>query len=160
LPAPVAPNLFNRSFSITALVDRADQDVEGVLIARGDRNGGFAFYLKDGRLVFDANHFGWRHTVIRSERKVPVGKSILRFDYTRVDPFRGIGVLTIGGVKAAEAKIESSLPWMLSWEGLDVGRDSLSPVTDDYGPKGDFVFPVAALSRVDIKLGPPPAAKK
>lgn len=159
LPAPVAPNLFNRSFSITALVDRADHKVEGVLLARGDRNGGFAFYLKDRRLVFDANHFGWRHTVIRSEREVPIGRSTLRFAYTRVDQSHGIGVLTIGLAKTAEGRIESSPPWQLSWEGLDVGRDALSPVSDDYAAKGDFALPAAALTRIDIKVGPPPAAK-
>jgi hypothetical protein len=120
----------------------------------GDRNGGFAFYLKDGRLIFDANHFGWRHTVIRSERLVPVGKTTLRFDYTRVDQFHGIGVLTIGGAKTVEGTIESFPPWQLGWEGLDVGRDSLSPVTADYAAKGDFAFPASALVRVDINVGP------
>jgi hypothetical protein len=159
LPAPVAPNLYNRSFSITAQVDRADNKVEGVLVARGDRNGGFSLYVKDGKLVFDANHFGWRHTIIRSEREVPVGKSVLRFDYTRVDQFHGIGVLSIGAAVAAERTIESSPPWVLSWEGLDVGRDALSPVTDDYATKGDFALPAAALTRIDIKVGPPPVAK-
>ena len=115
--------------------------------------------MKDGRLVFDANHLGWRHTVIRSQREVPVGKSTLRFDYTRIDQSHGIGVLTIGGKKTAEGTIESSPPWLLSWEGLDVGRDALSPVTDDYATKGDFALPAAALTRIDIKVGPPPAAK-
>ncbi len=159
LPAPAAPNLFNRSFSITALVDRPDQKAEGVLVARGDRNGGFAFYLKDGRVVFDANHLGWRHTVIRSQQNVPVGKSTLRFDFTRVDQSHGIGVLLIAGEKTAEGMIDSSPPWMLSWEGLDIGRDSLSPVTDDYATKGDFAIPMSALSRLEIKVGPPPVAK-
>jgi arylsulfatase A-like enzyme len=159
LPAPAAPNLFNRSFSITALVDRPDQKAEGVLVARGDRNGGFAFYLKDGRVVFDANHLGWRHTVIRSQQNVPVGKSTLRFDFTRVDQSHGIGVLSIDGEKIAEGTIDSSPPWLLSWEGLDVGRDSLSPVTDDYASKGDFALPAAALTRIEIKVGPPPAPK-
>ena len=130
-----------------------------MLLARGDRNGGFALYLKDGRLVFDANHLGWRHTVLRSQREVPVGKSTLRLDYTRIDQAHGIGVLSINAEKTAEAPIDSPPPWLLSWEGLDVGRDALSPVTDDYASMGDFAFPAAALARVDIKVGPPPAAQ-
>ncbi len=156
LPAPVAPNLVNRSFSIIALVNRLDQKAQGVLLARGDRNGGFSLYLKDGRLIFDANHLGWRHTVLRSQREVPVGKSTLRLDYTRIDQAHGIGVLSINAEKTAEAPIDSMPPWLLSWEGLDVGRDALSPVTDDYASMGDFAFPAAALARVDIKVGPPP----
>jgi arylsulfatase A-like enzyme len=159
LPAPVAPNLVNRSFSIIADVDRSDEKVEGVLLARGDRNGGFALYLKDGRLVFDANHLGWRHTVIRSRREVPVGKSTLRLDYTRIDQTHGIGALSINGEKIAESPIDSPPPWLVSWEGLDVGRDALSPVTDDYAGKGDFAFPPSALRRVDVKVGTPPATK-
>jgi arylsulfatase A-like enzyme len=159
LPAPVAPNLVNRSFSITAIVELPDHKTEGVLLARGDRNGGFALYVKDGRLVFDANHLGWRHTVLRSQHAVPIGKSTLRFEYTRVDQAHGIGVLSIGDQKTAEAEIASSPPWLIAWEGLDVGRDALSPVTDDYGTKDSFAFPAAALTRVDIKVGPAPAAK-
>jgi len=159
LPAPVAPHIYNRSFSITALVDRPDEKVEGVLIAHGDRNGGFTFYVKDGRLVFDANHFGWRHTIIRSQRLVPVGESTLRFEYTQGEQSGGVGVLSIDAAKTAERTIESIPPWQLSWEGLDVGRDALSPVTDDYATKGDFAFPPANLTRIDIKVGPPPAAK-
>ena len=91
LPAPVAPNLVNRSFSIIAEVNRPKQPIEGVLLSRGDRNGGFTLYVKDGLLIFDANHLGWRHTVIRSQREVPVGKSTLCLDYTRIDQTHGIG---------------------------------------------------------------------
>jgi arylsulfatase A-like enzyme len=159
LPAPVAPNLVNRSFSIIAEVNRPKQTIEGVLLSRGDRNGGFTLYVKDGLLIFDANHLGWRHTVIRSQRDVPVGKSTLRLDYTRIDQTHGIGVLSINAEKTAEAPIDSPPPWLVSWEGLDVGRDALSPVTDDYADKGDFAFPATALARVNINVGPPPAAK-
>ena len=68
-------------------------------------------------------------------------------------------MLKIGGEKAAEAAIESPPPWLIAWEGLDVGRDSLSPVTDDYGKGNGFAFPASALTRVDIKVGPAPAVK-
>jgi arylsulfatase len=160
LPAPVAPNLANRSFSITAVVDRPDKRAEGVLLARGDRNGGFALYVKDNHLLFDANHLGWHHTVLKSDREVPIGKSTLRFEFTRTDAEHGVGVLSIGAAKAAEGPIVSSPPWLISWEGLDVGRDLLSPVTDGYGKNDGFAFPAKALTRVDIKVGPPPAPTK
>ena len=160
LPAPVAPNLVNRSFSITAVVDRPDHKVEGVLLARGDRNGGFAFYVKDGRLFFDANHLGWRHTVLRSQREVPVGKSTLRFDYTRIDQAHGIGVLIDrrGKDRGSRDRLAAPLADL-------VGRPRRRPRCAFTGHRrlrhgeGDFAFPAAALTRVDIKVGPAPAAK-
>ena len=55
--------------------------------------------------------------------------------------------------------IDSPPPWLISWEALDVGRDALSPVTDDYAARDAFVFPAEALIRVDFKVACIPVAK-
>ena len=87
LPAAAAPNLVNRSFSITALVDRPDRSTEGVLVARGDRNGGFSF-LRQGRparLRRQSSSAGAIPCCDRSAR-FPSANRHFRFEYARVGP--------------------------------------------------------------------------
>ena len=62
-------------------MERPDARAEGVLVAQGEFSGGYVFYVKDGKLVFDYNDLG-KHTVLTSDREVPVGKSTLSYVFT------------------------------------------------------------------------------
>ena len=48
----------NKSFSVTAEIDVPETSANGVLIAQGGRFGGWAVYIKDGRLKFVYNVLG------------------------------------------------------------------------------------------------------
>ena len=48
----------NKSFSVTAEVERPDGGAEGVIIAQGGRFGGWAVYAKDGKAKFVYNVLG------------------------------------------------------------------------------------------------------
>ena len=49
------------------------QDGDGALISRGSLNSGFVLYVKDGRVVFDYNHFH-EHTLVASETRLAAGR--------------------------------------------------------------------------------------
>ncbi|MGZ3472576.1 MAG: hypothetical protein ACXVA6_21650, partial [Isosphaeraceae bacterium] len=151
LPSSAAPPINGRSFSITAPVERPDARAEGVLVAQGEFSGGYVFYVKDGKLVFDYNDLG-KHTVLTSDREVPVGKSTLSYVFTTTAERKGKGALFINETKVAEAGLALSPTRMISWEGFDVGRDSLSPVSSGYAGKGEFAFTPGALEKVLIKV--------
>jgi arylsulfatase len=51
-----------------------------------------------------------------------------------------------------ETALAKTYPFFMDWEGLDVGRDGLSPVTPAYRDRGEFRF-TGALERVTIELG-------
>jgi len=51
-----------------------------------------------------------------------------------------------------EASIPRSARWFISWSALDVGRDSLSRVSDAYAD--EFAFTPGALQRVELELEP------
>src|SRR5271166_2367209 len=102
------------------LVERPDARAEGVLVALGEFSGGYVLYVKDGKLVFDYNDLG-KHTVLTSDREVPVGKSTLSYVFTTTPERRGRGALFINETKVAEAVIAPSPARLISWEGLDVG---------------------------------------
>ncbi len=151
LPLRAAPPINGRSFSITASVERPDARAEGVLVAQGEFSGGYVFYVKDGKLVFDYNDLG-KHTVLTSDREVPLGKSTLSYVFTTTAERKGKGALFINETKVAEAGLALSPTRMISWEGFDVGRDSLSPVSSGYAGKGEFAFTPGALEKVVIKV--------
>ena len=91
-----------------------------------------------------------KHTVLISDRDVPVGKSTLSYVFTTTA--EGKGALFINETKVAEAGLALSPTRMISWEGFDVGRDPLSPVSSGYAGKGQFAFTPGALEKVVIKV--------
>ena len=94
-----------------------------------------SFYLKDRCLAFDYNWFA-EHTRVVSDREVPVGGSIVGVRFTRIDQ-GGEATLLIDGEEVGTAVIPRILR-MISSTGLDVGRDGLSGVCDDY--QAPFAF--------------------
>jgi arylsulfatase A-like enzyme len=147
----VTPNTANRSYAISAYVDRPSAKSDGVLVAFGSSGGGYSFFVKDGKLVFDYNAIG-KHIVLTSDRNVPVGKAILRYVFTRTDNFKGTAALYVDAQKVAEQVISLPPSLFIAWEGLDVGRDSLSPVSPLYANLGDFAFPTGALEKVVYEI--------
>ncbi len=47
--------------------------------------------------------------------------------------------------------IPRPLPFLISWEGFDIGRDSLSPVSLRYEDKGEFPF-MGKLNKVLLEI--------
>jgi arylsulfatase len=53
-----------------------------------------------------------------------------------VDWARGHGDLFVDGAKVGEGRVDGTVPMLFSAdETTDVGSDSATPVSDDYGPK-------------------------
>jgi arylsulfatase A-like enzyme len=151
LPAVVSPPIKNRSFRIRAFLHPTGAPVEGVLVAQGELSGGYVFYVKDRKLVFDFNDLG-KHTVLTSEAEVPPDTSSLRYEFKVTGDSRGTGTLFINDKKVGENTLSLSKARLLSWEGLDVGRDGLSRVTLAYADRGDFAFTPGALEKVVIDV--------
>jgi hypothetical protein len=150
IPSQVAPRFVNRSYAITAYVNRPAEG-EGVLLALGDLNGGYSFFVKGGQLFFDQNSFG-QHETLRSAEKVPEGKSVLRYEFAKTANFEGRAALFIDGRKVAEKEIHLPHAGFVLWSGLDIGRDAASVVTPMYADRGDFAFPAGGIQKVDVDL--------
>ena len=130
-----APTIGGRSFTLTAEIDRKDATTDGVLLALGAATSGLSFYIKDGFLVFDYNFFQNHHRII-STQKVPVGTSDVTVRFERIDK-TSKATLLINGNTCGTIDIPGVMR-MITAQGMDVGRDSGSPVTDDY--KAPFTF--------------------
>ncbi|WP_228548269.1 arylsulfatase [Sporosarcina obsidiansis] len=134
-----APPVMNRSYEITVPVDMKNSGDEGVLVAHGNHSSGYVFYVKNKLLVYEYNYFG-TYFRLKSEIEVPLGKSVLSFRFKKTGVNAGIGMLYINDVKAGEIEMPKTIPYRISFEGLDVGRDGLSPISPSYHKKGDFSF--------------------
>lgn len=157
LPQYRAPVLPGTSFTITATARRDDTRQGGVLVAQGDRFSGYALFVRDNRLVYERN-IGSDVIRIESPANLPAGPLNLQFKFEKVSTglavakgllsegagfnrlgvLKGKGSLWVNGRKVAEAAIDQ--PFMVAWEGLDIGRDGGSPVAPEYANEAPFAF--------------------
>jgi arylsulfatase len=131
---------------MTAEIERPNDRTEGVIVAQGTQNGGYSWYIKDNRLVFDYNVFT-EHHVVHSDQIVPTGNCMLGVKFVR-DGRIGTIILSIDGKECSSISVPYILR-MISSTGLDIGRDGLSPVSKDY--KAPFKF-TGTIKRVHVDL--------
>jgi arylsulfatase len=155
-----AADVRNRSFSITAEVDIPKEGAEGVLLAHGSSFGGYTFFVKDGTLRYSHNYLGLEEQKVVSNQKVPSGQVTLKLEFEKTgnpDFKLGKGApgnvrLFINGKQAGAGKIAVTCPlaYGLSGDGLSCGRDTLTPVSADYG----YEFPfTGTIRRVVVDVG-------
>lgn len=126
LPGDCAPDVRSRSYFIEADVNLAQGD-EGVLVAHGDATSGYTLFVQGGRLHHTLNVGGLRATV-SSEAPIPAGRRRLG-----VRCLQGDGrtfTLMVDGKPAGELHTHMGFMTLISWSGLDIGRDRGSPVGD------------------------------
>ena len=164
LPTDVAPDVRARDYRIEADVLIPQQGCEGVLLAHGDATSGYSLYVQDGQLVYDQN-IGGVHQIVRSVGKVPPGRHRLAIDMVLgpmvltpplprmgrvMVPTTRTGSLLIDGEVVASMPFKFGFTTMVSWSGLDIGRDRSSPVSHYTAP---FEF-TGKLFKVTVDLKP------
>ncbi len=127
----------------------------GVIIAQGGRTNGWSLYAKAGKLKFCYNFLGVKLTFIEGSQPIPAGKHQVRmeFKYDGGGLAKGGTVsLYVDGKKDGEGRIEMTIPMIFSGdETCNVGKDEGSPVSPDYGPRGNGFN--GTVNWVQIDLG-------
>jgi arylsulfatase len=150
-----APRILNKSWTLTADLEIPDGGAEGMIVTHGGLVGGYGLYVRGGKPVFVYNNLALERTVVAGPADLPKGKVVLRMDfaYAGGPEERGKGAtvtLSVNGAKAAEGKLERTIPIQISLgEGLDVGLDSGSAVDFTYQPP--FAF-TGTIDKVTIEL--------
>jgi arylsulfatase len=146
IPADAAPPLGGRSWTIECEVETPAAPIEGVLYARGSRNVGHTFFVKDGALQFDYNALGTHHRAV-AKLYLDAGAHTLGARFER-DGRSGTLTLSVDGADVASVHVPVLIR-MLGSTGVDIGCDRLSTVVADY--ESPFAF-TGRLNRVTFKV--------
>ncbi|MDH5284330.1 MAG: arylsulfatase [Gemmatimonadota bacterium] len=129
--------------TVTAEVEVPDARTQGVIIAQAGYFGGWALYLKGGRVHHEYNFFGLQRTKVASNAALGPGKHTIHYEFIPDEAKPGTGgksVLSIDGKQVAEGHIPRTQPYAFSGdEGADVGVDGETNVSNDYA-EGDNAF--------------------
>lgn len=129
-------NVKNKSFSLTAELELKDDNTNGAIIVQGGRFAGWSLYMKNGYPVFCYNWFNRDRYYIGSNDHLGPGKHYVHFEF-RYDgggvAKGGTGILYADEREIGQGRIGKTVPFAFSADDfMDIGKDSGSPVTDDY----------------------------
>lgn len=147
-------NMKNRSFTVTTDVDIPKGGANGVILCQGGRFGGWSFYFKNGRPTYHYNWLGRDQYTVAAAQAVPTGKATIRleFDYDGGGYGKGgTATIYVNDKKVASGRIDKTQPNVFSGdETADVGRDTGTPVSDDYSSETSRF--TGQLTKVTIQL--------
>ncbi len=147
VPVNAGPSLLNRPHSITVDVEIPKGGAEGVLLSAGDVQGGFSFYVQDGRLQYVYNYVGSTFQHVQSNTPAPEGRHKLRLDFEvtgKPEIGKGKGApgraqLYIDDKLVGQGDVALTMPLSFGLGGGFVcGADTGSPVWDKYKPPFRF----------------------
>ncbi len=135
-------NIKNKSHSVTAeIVVPATGAVEGVIVAQGGNIGGWSLYAKGGKLKYCYNFLGIHYFYVESSDPLPVGQHQIRMEFAYAGGGLGKGgtaTLFVDGKQVGQGPIAITAAMVFSCDdGCDVGVDNGSPVSQDYGARGN-----------------------
>jgi arylsulfatase A-like enzyme len=155
IPHNLAPILPGKSWTLSAQITLDHIQQGGVIVAQGDQFSGYSIYVKNNKLFYERN-VGFDVVLLESTKTLPIGTSNIEvryekvstglavakglfsegIDFNRLSVLEGTASLWIDGEQSGEAHIQQ--PFMIAWEGLDVGRDSRSSVSPHYEAPFNF----------------------
>ncbi len=134
-------NIKNKSHSVTAEITVPAEGAEGVIVAQGGNIGGWSLYAKGGKLKYCYNLLGVHYFYAEANGPLPPGDHQVRMEFAYDGGGLGKGgtvTLYVDGKPVGGGKVAATAAMVFSADdGCDVGRDSASPVSEDYGPRGN-----------------------
>ncbi|MBS1692434.1 MAG: arylsulfatase [Actinobacteria bacterium] len=144
----------NKSHSVTADVDVPKGGASGVICTQGGSAGGWTLYAHEGRLRYCYNFFGIDYFIVSARRKLPAGRHQVRMEFAYDGGGLGKGggiTLFYDGEAVGKGRVKRTIPMGFSAdEACDVGRDTGSPASPDYGPSGNAFTGRIDWVRIDI----------
>jgi arylsulfatase A-like enzyme len=158
VPTSAGPQILNRTHSITAEVEIPKGGAAGALISFGGTDGGFSFFVKDGKLHHLHNYVARDYLHVESEETVPEGKHALRFEFEvtgKPDFAKGKGTpgraeLYIDGKLVGGAEYPHTTPLSMGLTGgWSVGGDPGAPVGPFYVSPFEFTGTIHSVT-IDV----------
>jgi arylsulfatase len=145
----------NKSYSLTAEIDVPKSGASGVIAALGGSVGGWSLYAQEGKLKHCYNFFGIQSYFAESNQQIPAGKHQVRMEFKYDGGGLGKGgivSLYLDGKKDGEGRVEQTVPLLFSAdETCDVGKETGSPVSADYGFEGNAFSGAVNWVQIDLE---------
>jgi len=124
---------------------------DGVIVAAGGRLGGFALYVKDGRLTYASNFYAKSTEEVSAPDMLPAGEVTVAVTFVPHSKERWAGgtvKLEVNGNVVADGAFTRVGSWQTT-ETFDIGRDRASPVSAKYA--SPFIYS-GQLQQVRLNL--------
>jgi hypothetical protein len=147
VPSNAAPKVLNCAHSVSVEATVPDGGAEGVLFSMGGNDGGFTFYVQNGKLTYGYNYVADSHVKVESSQSLPAGRHIFSFQFDPTGPAdvaKGNGTpakitLLVDGKPVGDGTLPVTIPLSLGLgAGVSVGADPGSPTMPDYAPPFAF----------------------
>jgi arylsulfatase len=164
VPASGAPDILNKSYTITAEVTIPEGGGEGMIVTEGGRFGGYGLFLSKGvlgvgrgKVVFLYNLLDLKRTAWEGP-ELSAGKHTIVFDFKSDGPGLGkggTGVLYVDGKEVARNSMEHTTPITFPEdETFDIGQDTRTPLAlIEYRYDVPFKF-TGKIDKLTFKLEP------
>lgn len=129
-----SPKIANRPYRITAEVTIPPEGAEGVLASHGNRHGGYALYVQDGRLHHVYNFLALERFVVSSPDVLAPGDHVLGYEFVPDAPGfgpPGRGVLTVDGEVVGAVALTRTAPNRVGPAGFSCGYAAFDSVAPD-----------------------------
>lgn len=144
----------NKSHSVTANVVVPESGATGVIVTQGGSAGGWTLYAHEGKLKYCYNFFGIEHYMAEATEPIPAGNHQVRMEFA----YDGGGLAKGGdvtlyydGKQVGAGRVEQTQPMGYSAdEACDVGCDTGSPASPDYGSSGNKFSGKIEWVQIDI----------
>ena len=170
VPGSAAPDIKNKSYTITAEVEIPKGGAEGMIVTEGGRFGGYGLFLskgvadiRRGKVVFLYNLLDLKRTMWEGP-ELKAGKHTIVFDFKSDGPGLGkggTGMLSVDGKEVARNSMEHTTPITFPEdETFDVGQDTrtgVALVKYRYDPPFKFT---GKINKLTFKLEPEQQAKR
>ena len=117
-------------------------------------------YLKDGKLKYVYNWVGLQEQIVESTEPITTGHQVLSAAFEREGdtmPAEGTLTLHIGTTKVGEGRIKTQPgKFSIAGEGLNIGKDSGEPITDDYPGTSPWPLAGGTIERAVIDVSGEP----
>jgi len=156
IPEAAAPDIKNKSWSLTADIDIPESGAEGMIATLGGFSNGWALYLLKGKPVFHYTFGFLDHYNIEAPQPLSAGHHTILFDF-KYDGGGigkgGTGTLYVDGQQVAQGRIEHTVAirYTLNVESFDIGEDTGTAVDTSY--EVPFTF-TGAIDKITINLKP------
>lgn len=147
-------NIKNKSHQVTADIVVPEDGANGVIVTQGGQVGGWSLYVHDGSLKYCYNFFGIQHFIIAAGEPLPPGRRQVRMEFA----YDGGGLAKGGNVTlycdgnpVGSGRVDNTIPMGFSAdEACDVGCDTGSPASPDYGPTGNGFTGTIDWVQIDV----------